>query len=707
MAPNSTILSSLKLAMILVLAAWICMWILRPTQLWKKSWHVAEDRANATILGDYGLNVVVFCFPVLAVATLGYTYLHLCVSKGRLRQRISLMTNFSSPLIISRPVGILSGLELLFAAVFVLFLVWTYYSNVSGDFKKMPPYKPLQLNRWQLKMMRMGVRIGSLSEACLALLLLPILRGMAVFRIVGIQFEASVRYHMWIGNAMILLSVLHGITIMSVWAVKRSFLEEITKWQRTGRVYIAGAIALVTGVIIWLTSLPPVRRKQFKLFYLAHHLYMVFILFFLLHAGAGHFYLVIAGVLLFALDKILRVMQSRRETCLISACVLPCKAVELTLPKHPSMKYTPTSSIFIKIPAISKFQWHPFSIISSSNMDDDRFSVLVKCQGQWTNALFDMVNSMADAGSGNMNSLCVAVEGPYGPATFPHQRYDSLVLVAGGSGITPFLSILQDAASRNGNISKYPTKIQLIYVVKRLQDLSMLTPISPLLINQSGELGHLKLKIFVTQEEGTTTIVREMFNDLPQVKTIVMDRNSSVNIMARPEGLLWKATITMLSFLTFLASLVCLSHIFIHQGKKSSESKYPSWVNDLLVLCSFVIATSSCSVATVLLRWRKSANNVQLLSRKYTESAEMHYSRQLKGALEEHEINFGRRPNLIDILSELSAEIEESKVGVFVCGPYSMRESVATFCRAYLQKSNGGDSKQKCHFNYHSVNFSL
>ncbi|EHA8590078.1 hypothetical protein COCNU_scaffold014723G000010 [Cocos nucifera] len=529
MAPNSTILSSLKLAIILVLSAWICIWILRPTQLWKKSWHVAEDLANATSLGDYGLNVVVFCFPVLAVATLGYIYLHLCVNKGRLRQRISWMTNFSCPLIISSPVGILSGGELLLAALFILFLVWTYYSNVSGDFKKTPPYKPLQLNRWQLKMMRLGIRIGSLSEACLALLLLPILRGMAVFRISGIQFEASV------------------------------------------------------------------------------------------------------------------------------------------------------------------------SIISSSNMDDDRFSVLVKCQGQWTNALYDMVNLMADGGSGNMKNLSAAVEGPYGPAAFPHQRYDSLVLVAGGSGITPFLSILQDAASRSGNISKYPTKIQLIYVVKRLKDLSMLTPISPLLINQSGELGHLKLKVFVTQEEGTTTIVREMFNDLSQVKTVIMDRNSSEDIVARPEGLLWKATITMLSFLTFLASLVFLSHIFIHQGKKSSENKYPSWVSDLLVFCSFAIATSCCSLATVLLRWRKSVNNIQLLSQKYTESAEMQ-SLQLKGALEEHEITFGRRPKLIDILSELSAKMEESKVGVFVCGPDSMQKSVATFCRAYLQKSN---------FNYHSVNFSL
>lgn len=79
-------------------------------------------------------------------------------------------------------------------------------------------------------MMHMGVRIGSLSEACLALLFLPILRGMAVFRVFGVQFEASVRYHIWIGNGMILLSILHGISIMFIWGVKRSLLKEVSEY---------------------------------------------------------------------------------------------------------------------------------------------------------------------------------------------------------------------------------------------------------------------------------------------------------------------------------------------------------------------------------------------------------------------------------------------------------------------------------------------
>lgn len=704
MARNYTLLTILRLSMAAIFAAWACVWILKPTRLWTRSWHDAEDAARTTLLGDTGLNVVVFCLPVLAVATLGFIYLHLCTKGGgRIRQRKPLIANLSNSIIVDSPIGILSGSELLVAALFVIFLAWTYYSNIADDFKKMTPVKNLQLNRRQLKVMRMGVRLGSLSEACLALLILPVLRGMGLFRIFGVQFEASVRYHVWIGNGMILFSILHGMTIMFVWGAKNSFWKEITKWQSVGRVNLAGGITLVVGLIIWITSLPPIRRKQFQLFYSAHHLYTVFILFFLLHGGDRHFYLVCSGVLLFALDKILRIIQSRQTTHVISAQILQCKAVELTLPKHPSMKYTPTSMIFLNVPSISKFQWHPFSITSSTNVDDDRFSVLIKCHGQWTDSLYNLIHSMLGSGSNQMKSLPIAVEGPYGPANFPYHRYDSLVLVAGGSGITPFLSIIQDIASRNGNMNTHPTKIQLIYMVKRSQDLSLLTPISSLLLNIPAELEHLKLKMFVTQEEGSCVTAREILQEMSQVKTIILDPTSSVDGLPIPEGLLWKAAITGLSSLIFLASLVCLSHVFVHQGKKSSENKIPSWVNDLLVICSFLIATSCITVATVLLRWRKSVNEV---SPKQAKAAEMH-SVKVQGAPEEYEINFGKRPNLTDLLSELANKTVDSNVGVFVCGPDSMQRSAASFCRTHCRKFKGNDQRQKCIFSFHLINFSL
>lgn len=45
----------LKFSMAAILSAWACVWILKPTQLWKRSWHVAEDWTRPTFLGVIGI----------------------------------------------------------------------------------------------------------------------------------------------------------------------------------------------------------------------------------------------------------------------------------------------------------------------------------------------------------------------------------------------------------------------------------------------------------------------------------------------------------------------------------------------------------------------------------------------------------------------------------------------------------------------------
>ncbi|KAM0944172.1 putative ferric-chelate reductase (NADH) [Dioscorea sansibarensis] len=707
MAPKALLVSILKFSMAVILAAWVCLWFLKPTQVWKSSWHDAEDWATNTFLGASGLNVVVFCFPLLAVAAMVYVHIHMDARKGRVRygfiELLSRLGKFN-PLIVRSPVGVIAIGELIFVALFILLLAWTYYSNVSSDFKSMTSSKSMKLSRWQLKVMRLGVRFGSLSEACLAVLLLPVLRGMALFRVFGIQFEASVRYHIWIGNTLIMFSVLHGLFIMFSLAAKNSLLEELTKWQRTGRVYPAGAITLVVGLVIWMTSLPQIRRKKFLIFYSFHHLYVVFLLFFLLHAGDRHFYLVFSGVLLFVLDKILRFIQSSQAVDIISANILACKAVELTLRKHPRLKYTPTSIIFLKIPCISKVEWHPFSITSSANIADDKLSVLIKCQGHWTDSVHNLIQAMLD--NDHEKKLSVTVEGPYGPATFPYQRYDSLILIAGGSGITPFLSILQDiVAQRIGSKNTCAVRIQLIYAVKRSEDLSMLAPISLLLLNnESDGFRQLGLKIFVTQEEKYSATAREILHEMCQVKTVILDVKSSKEDVIRPESLLWKATVTVISSLTFLASIVVLNRIFGHQGKKASKDKAPSWVNDLLVLCSLMITAASVTImATFLLKLRNSVKDMCSDSQNNVRTSEIQ-DVEIRNCQEDIEIYFGKRPNLIDVLSELPRETGDAEVGVIVCGPESMRQSVASFCKTKGKKKR---SKHENLFNFHSINFSL
>lgn len=63
--------------------------------------------------------------------------------------------------------------------------------------------------------------------------------------------------------------------------------------------------------------------------------------------------------------------------------------------------------------------------------------------------------------------------------------------------------------------------------------------------------------------------------------------------------------------------------------------------------------------------------------------------------------------NWTDIFDKFRNETGGLDVGVLVCGPESMKESVASIC---LQKSksvkNGAKRKETC-FSFHSLNFTL
>lgn len=93
-----------------------------------------------------GLNVVVFSYPLLFIAMLGYLYLHLLSQMKRQRQPYSIV-NVSNPIIISKQVGIISMGELLSVVFFSAILVWELYSTISYDFINMKPFKHLHLSR--------------------------------------------------------------------------------------------------------------------------------------------------------------------------------------------------------------------------------------------------------------------------------------------------------------------------------------------------------------------------------------------------------------------------------------------------------------------------------------------------------------------------------------------------------------------------------
>ncbi|XP_022135163.1 ferric reduction oxidase 8, mitochondrial [Momordica charantia] len=709
---RALLLTAIEVLMILLCAAWVSLWLLKPTDLWTRKWRLAENSARATVFGYYGLNFVVYTFPVIALVIIGLVYLNFKPSKPRTfrRSKFSTFSNaLSNPLVVNSYLGVLSGTEILGVAFFLLFLVWTFYARISKDFRKLMPAESLNLQIWELKYLRVATRFGLLAEACLGLLLLPILRGLAPFRLIGIQFEASVKYHIWLGTAMVLFATFHGASTLFIWGLSNQIQDQMWKWQNTGRIYIAGEITLITGLVIWITSLPQIRRRKFEIFYYTHHLYIVFFVFFLFHAGDRHFYMVFPGLFLFGIDKVLRIIQSRTETCVVSAQILPCKAVELTLPKDQRLKYKPTSVVYVKIPRISRFQWHAFSLISSSSVNDDTMSIVVKCDKSWTRSLYDMISAEREGESNQLKCISIAVEGPYGPASMDFLRYDHLLLIAGGIGVTPLLSILQEITSMQKSSNfKCPARIQLIHVMKKSHDVSLLTSILPLLLNHLDAKMYLQLKVFVTQEEESSTTVSELLNKFSQVQTIQSSTKCSSHAAQGLESLGGMATITGLTSIMFFVALVFFNHIVIPTEKASKKTKdrTPSWISDLLLMSSFALAILCGAVVGIILRWRRLKKETVAVIQSQNQNA-VPSSEARASIQEEHEIQFGGRPNFKDIFSDIQNDAGGSEIGVISCGPETMNMSVASACKEMCECLRRGSKKKKQKFNFHSLNFTL
>ncbi len=104
---------------------------------------------------------------------------------------------------------------------------------------------------------------------------------------------------------------------------------------------------------------------------------------------------------------------------------------------------------FFTFPNISKKEQHPFTISSHPYFKELR--ITVKKLGDYTSDLADQV-SVGDP---------VWVEGPYGHFSSSYIKEKDQVWIAGGIGITPFLSLINDV---------YTNKIRLIWCVSNKEE---------------------------------------------------------------------------------------------------------------------------------------------------------------------------------------------------------------------------------------------
>ncbi|XP_039139034.1 ferric reduction oxidase 2-like [Dioscorea cayenensis subsp. rotundata] len=680
----------LKLVMSLVFISWLLVWILLPTKPFDKWSDKFYTATNSTYFGSQGTNILIYTFPILLISLLGCIYLHFAKRLECCNSLSSFLRTWTRPVLVKAPLGIISLMELAFCLMFLAFLIWFFtaavhnsFSSITKESAETEGYDQV----WMQKLYYASVWLALTGNTCCAFLFFPVTRTSSLLPLIGLTSESSIRYHVWLGHIAMLFFTAHGICFVVLWAAMGD-LWQLLKWDFHEISNVAGEIALICGLLMWVTTFPTIRRKMFELFFYTHQLYFLFLLFYLLHLGIRVFTLILPGVYLFLLDRYLRFLQSRRKARLVSARLLHSETLELNFSKHLGSSYTPLSTVFINVPSVSSLQWHPFTISSSSNLEPEKLSIIIKKEGSWTQRLYQMLSSPSCP-----QRLDISVEGPYGPVSLNFLRYDSLVLVSGGSGITPFISVIRELIYRSTTLASPTPNILLVCAFKTSADLSMLDLLLPI-SSTISDLSSLNLKIeaFVTREKAPPTpnnaaklkIRTKWFKPLPS--------DQPISLVLGPNTWLWLATIITTSFVAFLVLLGILTNYYIYPIDKNTDEIYNiSWraLLNLLFICFCIVATASAAVF-----WEERRSSIQLKQSSnmdvktpiasptsWLDNVDQELeSLPLDSVLQTANVHYGGRPDLTKMLLECN----ELNTGVMASGPSELRHQVARVCSSGL-----------------------
>jgi predicted ferric reductase len=123
--------------------------------------------------------------------------------------------------------------------------------------------------------------------------------------------------------------------------------------------------------------------------------------------------------------------------------------------------------VFVRFPAIAPFQSHPFTIASIE--ENAELTLIIQKHSGFTKKLYDRVKE-----NGPWKTR-VVIDGPYGGPPRDPGSFDTVVLVAGGAGVTFTMPIMKDLVRRMQDLGKLRcSKLIFIWSVKKESTLEWL-----------------------------------------------------------------------------------------------------------------------------------------------------------------------------------------------------------------------------------------
>ncbi|WEW56749.1 hypothetical protein PRK78_002200 [Emydomyces testavorans] len=327
----------------------------------------------------------------------------------------------------------------------------------------------------------LAIRAGMLSVSLLPWIIALSMKANLISMLTGIGHERLNVLHRWGGYLCMFLALVHMIPfyITPVW---EDGALEIFRQFIKGNFYIYGSgwAAMVPLAILCVHSLPFLRSRMYELFVLLHvPISVVFVGMMFWHCAnfLTSWHYLYATVAIWGISYVIRLfylnwMHPFRLSWLIgeesAVTILPENAVKVTIPTE--MRWKPGQYVYLRMPGISLFENHPFTIASlcsddfpSSYGENYRDMTLVfRPFGGFTNRVLETALV-----KGPYKTYRAFIDGPYGGMRRELAAFDHVIFFAGGSGITAIASQLLDLIKRMRDGKALTRTVRVIWALKR------------------------------------------------------------------------------------------------------------------------------------------------------------------------------------------------------------------------------------------------
>ncbi|XP_044745460.1 NADPH oxidase 5 isoform X2 [Coccinella septempunctata] len=253
-----------------------------------------------------------------------------------------------------------------------------------------------------------------LNFDCMFVLVLMLRKCITFLRTRGfssiLPLDQHIYFHKVTGMLISLLSLWH--TVMhccnfSMVVVNDPVINKnnytISEWLFTPKPGLFGLIggwANPTGValVFILLLMVPCSQKFvrrggcFEIFYWTHLMYIPFWILLLIHGPNFWKWFALPGII-YIIERLMRFYwmkycPDRGKTYISSGLLLPSKVTHLVIKRPMNFHFHAGDYVFVNIPVIAKYEWHPFTL-SSAPEQEDYMWLHIRGVGEWTNRLYE------------------------------------------------------------------------------------------------------------------------------------------------------------------------------------------------------------------------------------------------------------------------------------------------------------------------------